>query len=123
MQNPQEQTAPTKPLRNAEIDAHAMLSAEQRQILKAMRNRRRDITLYDFAQIALQAAATDYTNVDRNSDGNRVTAQRDLQYAALLFVYEALRATDLDIIKQWPEFDEMLRCLETLHTCGLPTEG
>ena len=85
-----------------------------------MRNNRRDITMYDFAQVALQAAATDYAAVDRRTDGNRLVAKHDLQHAALLFVYEALKACGHDIIKQWPEFDTMLQQLEDLDRLGLP---
>lgn len=113
-------TGATKPLRNAEIDAHPLLTHEERATLKIMRNKRRDITMYDFAKIVHQAAATDYANVDRRTDGDRWLVRRALQRAALLYVYEALKACDHDIIKQWAEFDTMLQQLEDLDTLGYP---
>ena len=71
--------------------------------------------MMDFARIALRATATNYTD-----DPNTPT-DRALQHAALLFVYEALKACGHEIITQWPEFDEMLQQLEDLGTLGLPT--
>ena len=105
---------PIKPLRNAEIEAHPMLDRDQQVMLKIMRNARRDITMYDFAKIALQAAATDYANAEDTND-SCFSAKRALHHAAFLFVYEALKACDLDIIKEWDGFEEMLESLQTLN--------
>lgn len=110
----QEVTAPIKPLRNSEIDAHPLLDHEYRKLVKVFRNKDRSLTMMDFARIALRATATDYTS------DPCVPTDRALQYAALLFVYEALKACDHDIITQWPDFDTMLKCLEDLNTLGLP---
>lgn len=99
-------------VKNAEIDAHELLSADQRLLCKVMRNESRingyPFEMFDFAKIALRARARDYVE---NDSGRQ---ERDLQRAALLYVYEALKATDLAIIKEWPDFDEMLRSLEYL---------
>lgn len=92
-----------KPLRNAEIDAHPILDPAQKATLKAMRNATREIRLYDFARIALQATACDYAHSAADD-----TAQA-LQRAALLFAYEALKACDHDSLKQWPDFDTLLQ--------------
>jgi hypothetical protein len=98
--------------KNAEIDAHELLSQEQRQLCKTLRNDSRSkgypFAMFDFAKIALRARARDYSEADTGM------TERDLQRAAILYVYEALKATDLAIIKEWPEFDEMLRNLEYL---------
>jgi hypothetical protein len=74
--------------------------------------------MMDFARIALRATAVDYAGAESYA---RTVADRALQHAALLFVYEALKACDHDIIKEWPEFDTMLQQLEDLGTLGLPT--
>lgn len=116
----QEVTAPIKPLRNAEIDAHPLLDRDQRAMLKVMRNATRELSMYDFARIALHAAAGDYVNADDDDIAERVKGERALHYAALLFVYEALKACDHDIIKQMDEFPTALQFLEELNTLGLP---
>lgn len=125
MTNPQtedqEVTATPKPLRNAEIDAQPMLDQDQRLMCRMMRNQARKdgapFTMMDFARIALRATAVDYAGAESYA---RTVADRALQHAALLFVYEALKACDHNIIKEWPEFGTMLQQLEDLNTLGLP---
>ena len=109
-----------KPLRNAEIDAHPLLDRDQKVMLKVMRNATREISMYDFARIALHATAGNFIGADDDDITERVKTERALHHAALLFVYEALKACDHDIIKQWPEFDTMLQQLADLNTLGLP---
>jgi hypothetical protein len=104
------------PIRNAEIDAHELLDDDQRLMLKVMRTQaRRDrapFTMLDFAQIALRAAGVDFAEADPFLA--RAIADTQLRKNAVLYVYEVLRATDNALIREWPEFDEMLRCLEML---------
>lgn len=117
----QEVTAPIKPLRNAEIDAHPLLDRDQRAMCKLMRNMDgKTFRMFDFARIALHATASDYANADDDDFAERAKTERALHHAALLFIYEALKACDHDIIKQWPDFDTMLQQLEDLGTLGLP---
>lgn len=111
-----------KPLRNSEIDAQPMLDQDHKLMCKAMRTQSRkdgiEFTMMDFARICLRATAVDYVGAESYE---KTVADRALQYAALLFVYEALKACDHAIIKEWPEFDTMLQQLEDLGTLGLPT--
>jgi hypothetical protein len=112
-----------KPLRNAEIDAHPMLDWDQKLMCRNLRSQAGKesvpFAMVDFARIALRACAVDYAH-DGAASYSRDVADRALQHAALLFVYEALKACDHDIIKEWPEFDTMLQQLEDLGTLGLP---
>jgi hypothetical protein len=108
-----------KALRNADIDSHPLLDRDQRKIVKIFRNKDRSITMIDFAKIALRATARDYTNASVEGFSEAIT-DRALRHAALLYVYEALKACDHDIIRQWPEFDTMLEQLVDLGTLGLP---
>jgi hypothetical protein len=112
---------PLKPLRNADIDAQPMLDQDHRLMCKAMRNQARkdgtEFTMMDFARVCLRATAVDYAGAEGYA---RVAADRAHQHAALLFVYEALKACDHAIIKEWPEFDMMLQQLEDLDSLGLP---
>jgi hypothetical protein len=65
----------------------------------------------------LRACARDYGEaseahtIDLNAT---VLADRALQKAAVLFVYEALKVCDNAMIKEWPHFDEMLKSLAML---------
>lgn len=111
-----------KPLRNAEIDKQPLLDQDHKLMCKAMRTQSRKdggaFTMLDFARICLRATAVNYEGAEISA---RAGADRALQHAALLFVYEALKACDHAIIKEWPEFDTMLQQLEDLATLGLPT--
>lgn len=116
----QEVTKAMKPLRNADIEAHPLLFREQHALIKAMRSADRSTTFYDFARVALCASAADYVNADDDDMRERAKTMRALQRAALLFVYEALKACDHAIITEWPEFDIMLQQLEDLDKLGFP---
>ncbi len=117
-----EATEPARPLRNAEIDAHPMLDRDLKLMCRTMRTQSKkygvSFAMMDFARICLHATAVDYASTD---DGKRTAPSRELQKAAVLFVYEALKACQHEIIKQWPEFDAMLKQLEDLVALGLPT--
>jgi len=123
MQQPEDQTSPSpaKPLRNAEIDAQPLLDQDHRLMCKAMRNQARkdgaEFTMMDFARICLRATAVDYAGAEGYE---RISADRSHQHAALLFVYEALKACDHAIIKEWAEFDTMLQQFEDLCALGFP---
>ena len=117
----QEVTAPVKPVRNAEIDAHPMLDRAQRAMCKVMRNAEgKGFRMFDYARIALGAAASDYANADDDDIRERVVTERALHHAALLFVYEALKACDHDIITEMEEFPTALQFIEELNTLGIP---
>jgi hypothetical protein len=91
----QEVTAPAKPLRNAEIDAQPMLDQDHKLMCKAMRTQSRKdgtpFTMADFARICLRATAVDFAGAESYE---RTVADRALQKAALVFVYEALKGCD-----------------------------
>lgn len=109
-----QEAADTKPLRSAKINAHELLDMEQRKMCRIMRTRSarngEPFTMLDFAKIALCATASDYVQAASESPEAVMT---DIAHrrAAILYVYEALKACDIPIIKEWPEFDEMLKNL------------
>lgn len=111
---------------NAEIREHDLLDDEQRKIARALRGaasrRGEAFTMLGFAELALRATAVDYGAVTDEDDAiaQRVIADARLRDAAVLYVYEALRATDNALIREWPEFDEMLRMIVSLAG-DLPT--
>lgn len=115
-------TTQRKAMRDSEIDAQPMLDRDQKAMCRVMRDTSRrgggSFTMMDFARIVLGAAAVDYASEECDEDGD--PAGGTLERAALLFVYEALRHCDHAIIKEWPEFDTMLRQLEDLGTLGIP---
>ncbi len=118
-------TTKRKMMRNFEIDAQPMLDRDQKAMCRVMRDTSRrgggSFTMMNFARIALGAAAVDYASEECGEDGDPAGGDaRSLERAALLFVYEALRHCDHAIIKEWPEFDTMLRQLEDLGTLGIP---
>lgn len=101
-------------LKITEIKKHELLTSDQTVMCRAMRDESRrtgeDFTMHDFAKIALRACARNYAD----GVGAPIIADAELRRAAILYVYEALKACDIAIIKQWPEFDEMLRSLTYL---------
>lgn len=106
-----------KPLTNAQIDAHELLSKQQRALLKQFRNlskkQRETFTMLDFARISLRVAGKAYADADGGLE--TAVADHDLQHAAILYVYELLKAVDEPLIKEWDGFDEMLRSIEVLN--------
>jgi hypothetical protein len=117
---------PIATIRNAEIDQHPLLDRTQKMLAKAFRNQARSertsLSMLGIADIALRAAANDYSASDDDDDPELVMRIAALRRQAVLYVYEALRATDLDIIRQWDGFDEMLSSLAMLHQF-MPTGG
>ncbi len=91
---------------------------------RIMRNHARKegspFTMMDFARITLRATAVNYADAEDYTD-DKALADMALQRGALLFVYEALKACDHSIIKEWPEFNTMLQQLEDLGILGLPS--
>jgi hypothetical protein len=83
-------------LSDAEIDAHPLLDRYQQRLCKSFRNAakrdRSGFTMLEFAEVVLRATGNDYAAVtDR---GGREAARRDGDHrkAAILYVYEALKA-------------------------------
>lgn len=101
-----------------EIRSHEMLDDEQRLIATALvkiaKRDKSDFTWLAFAEVALRASAKTYAAAAELGEAPPVQEDRELRRAAVLYVFEALRACDLAIIKEWPEFDEMLKNLEYL---------
>lgn len=99
-----------------EIDAHLLLTDEQKKLCKIFRDKATkdgdEFTMLDFAQIVLRATGCDYAA--SVTDHQTVVHDASHRRAAIIYVYEALRAVDAPIITEWPEFDEMLKCLVTL---------
>jgi hypothetical protein len=95
-----------------EIRAHELLDSTQRDVCWAMAKHSREAKhAFDwlkYAEINLKGTATNYVE---NTNDMATLNERDLKRAAVLYVYEALRACDIPIIKEWPEFDEMLKNL------------
>lgn len=113
-----------KTLSNTEIDQQPLLDQDQRSMCRIMRNHARKegspFTMMDFARITLRATAVNYADAEDYTD-DKALADMALQRGALLFVYEALKACDHSIIKEWPEFNTMLQQLEDLGILGLPS--
>lgn len=82
-----------KKMTNAEIDAHPLLTADQRQLCKIFRDkskeRRESFTMLDFAAICLRATGTDYANADDTH--SRRAADEAHRRAAIFYAYEALK--------------------------------
>ena len=83
-------------LTDVEIDGHPLLDQEQRNICKKLRNaarkEQRPFTMIDFAEIALRATGNDYAAA--TDQGGSQAARCDIAHrqAALLYVYEAIKA-------------------------------
>jgi len=109
----------TQSIRVAEIKAHGLLTDEQRDLVRTFRKvGGEDMTWLQFAELALRAAGRDYaTGCDESRGydiGEQVVAERALRRNAILYVYEALRATDNGFIRSGPQFEETLRNLVLL---------
>lgn len=110
---PQTATIPTK-----DIASHPLFDRDHQTMARVMsrsaKQAGRSFTMLDFAEICLRATGRDYTEAE---DGSPAEAVADIAHrrAAVLYVYEALKATPLAIIAEWDGFEEMLRSLETLH--------
>jgi hypothetical protein len=104
---------------NAEIDSHELLDAEQAKLCKVMRNTARStretFTLLNFAEIALRAEARDYTAAQELTLSAQVIADARLRRAAILYVYEALKASDVALIAEYPDLPEALDLLTWLN--------
>lgn len=105
-----------------EIREHELLDSEQRKVCEALvkhaKGGKSPFGWLQFAEVVLKGTARNYvehldSDEEETSSGRRTQARIDLELrrAAVLYVYEALRACDLGIIKEWPEFDEMLKNL------------
>lgn len=115
-----------KTITTKQISEHELLDHTDRQVADAMRRdareTKREFTMLDFAVVKLKGEARNYVESDEYGETDwpaqhahrLVTRERALKRAAIFYVYEALRAVDAPIINEWPEFDEMLRCLVTL---------
>lgn len=103
-----------------DITTHPLLDDDQRKLARTFKRiaatKGDEFSMLDFASLVLRACARDYGNTDIDQDiAGAVNADAALRHAAVLYVYEALKACDMDIITEWPEFNEMLRSLETLN--------
>jgi len=102
---------------NTEIESHELLDTEQIKICKVFRNESRKsgaaFTMLDFARIALRASGVNYTNAEDDTTG-KLMADRDLQRAAVLFTYEALKASEEAIIAEATDKPGALELLEWL---------
>jgi len=109
-------------IRPAEIKEHEILTDEQRDLARTFRKlaqgRGEDLTWLQFAEVALRAAGRDYGTASDTQLGHTVAEQaladRELRRNAILYVYEALRATGHGFIRSGPQFDETLRNLVLL---------
>jgi hypothetical protein len=102
---------------DAEIDGHPLLDREQQKLCKGLRNlakrRGESFTMAEFAAVALRATGNDYAAV--TDEGGHAAAMRDKdhQLAAILYVYEALKAGP-DIVTETVAERGTLRDLELL---------
>ena len=110
----------TNPKPNAFLDSDgdSLLSADERRMYNAMAKHSTDVehalTDHLFADICLRGAAKNFAE---HADDPRhvVHHMMELRRAAILYVREALRATDNALIREWPDFDEMIRSLDMLR--------
>lgn len=110
-----------------EITSHPLLDSSHRNLARVMRSRAKAdgnaFSMIAFAKICLRATGRNYVEASAGEDeANTPAILADIEHrrAAILYAYEALKATDLAIIKEWPQFDEMLKCLEQLAAGELP---
>jgi hypothetical protein len=101
---------------SADLADHPLLDEEQVRMARAFARvavrKQESFDLLQFAEIALRATARDAGPVlEGENIVLRVKVDRELKRTAVLYVYEALKACDIAIIKEWPEFDEMLKNL------------
>lgn len=115
-----EPAAPSIPI--AEIKAHEILTDEQRMLARTFRKlaqeRGESLTWLEFAELSLRASARNYGEACDPQLGNTLAEQaladRELRRNAILYVYEALRATDNGFIRSGPQYAETLRNLVLL---------
>lgn len=99
---------------NAEIDAHPLLTAEERKLCKIFRDmskrQRTPFSMLDFAQICLRATGIDYANVDVDDNiRSRHRADKKHRRAAILYAYEEIKNGSAIV------GDDTLRDLELSH--------
>jgi hypothetical protein len=107
-------------VKNAAIDSHDLLDDAARQLCKQMRTMARatgePFSMLAFAEIHLRASAKTYAEADeRDNAASTMMASRDLRRAAILYVYEALKATDIAIISEYPDLPEALDLLTWIN--------
>jgi hypothetical protein len=114
-------TEPATQIPVAEIKAHELLTDYQRMTArtfsKLAQSRGESYTWLQFAEISLRVAGRDYATACDDghvADSVAFDADRALRRNAILYVYEALRATDNGFIRSGPQFDETLRNLVLL---------
>jgi hypothetical protein len=83
---------------NAEIDAHPLLTADQRQLCKIFRDKAKDrrasFTMLDFAANCLRATGRDYAEAlyaEALDVDEAVAADADHRRAAIFYAYEAIK--------------------------------
>jgi hypothetical protein len=113
-----------KPKPFLDSDGDSLLSPDERRMYNAMKKHSNavDHVLADhlYADIYLRGAARNYAEY-ADDPRHDVRYMMELRRAAVLYVREALLATDNDLIKAWEEgFDEMIRSLDMLRK-DMPT--
>lgn len=81
---------------DVEIDAHPLLSEDQRQVCKDLRDlaerEHRSFTMLEFAEVALRATGNDYAAVTDRGGPEAARHDQAHRRAAILYVYEAVKA-------------------------------
>lgn len=100
------------------IDSHPLLTDSQRTVCAALnrvaRSKREEFTMLDFARIALRATGNDYASAIGSDDLEVYAADREHKRAAILYVYEALKATEHPLIQDWTGLPDCLKVLKNL---------
>jgi hypothetical protein len=104
-------------VKKSDIDDQLMLDAEQRRLCAELnRAAGNSLTMLEFATIALRAAGNNYAAVTDGPDSHaRVAADLAHRRAAVLYVYEALKASEIEWIREWADLEAALDTLELLH--------
>lgn len=112
-----------KKLTKKQLSEHPLLDHEQIKLTltfaKISAKKGESFTMLDFAQVALRATALDYTEARDRADASGETdafvmADRDLKRAAILYVREALLASQEAIISEYPDLDNAVDLLTWL---------
>ncbi len=112
-----------KPKPFIDSDGDSLLSSDERRMYKALSKHSRDVdhalTDHLYADICLRGAAKNFAE-HADDESHVFLYMRELRRAAVLYVREALLATDNELIRSWPDFDEMIRSLDMLRK-DMPT--
>jgi hypothetical protein len=102
------------------IDEHPLLTPElcklAKHMLRISTTKHETFSLLNFAEINLRATGRDYADVSNINIAALVKADLAHKRAAILYAYEALRASEVALVFEWDGMAEALDTLQILST-------